>query len=124
MNSTFTTILRIILGVALLVFGLNKFLDFIPMFEMPIAAANFLDSLKNSGYVYFVIAVLEIAIGLMLVFKKWVPFALILLAPLSINILLFHIFLSVSDIFVAIIIAGINALLIYKYWKSYKPLFQ
>tara|TARA_R100000988_G_C3934372_1_gene133052 strand:+ start:291 stop:668 length:378 start_codon:yes stop_codon:yes gene_type:complete len=124
MNSTFTTILRIVLGLTLLVFGLNKFINFINMFEMPRAAANFMESLETSGYVFYLVAILEIAVALMLLFKKWVPFALVLLAPLSFNILLFHIFLDVSDITVAIVVFSLNVLLMYKYWKAYRPLFQ
>lgn len=124
MNSTFTTILRIILGLALLVFGLNKFLAFIPIFDMAPAGANFIDSLEASGYILYIVAILEIIIGLLLLFKKWVPFALILLAPISINILLFHVFLDVSGLVVAITIVAVNVILIYKYWKSYRPLFH
>ena len=124
MNSTFTTILRIILGLALVVFGLNKFLAFISMFDMAPAAANFLDSLESSGYILYTLATLEVIIGLFLLLKKWVPFALILLAPISINILLFHVFLDVSGLAVALIVVAINVILIYKYWKSYRPLFQ
>lgn len=124
MNSTFTKILRLLLGVSLLIFGINKFIGFIPMFEMPVAAANFMESLETTGYVLYVVAVLEIIIGFLLLLNKWVPFSLVLLAPISVNILLFHIFLDVSDIFVAIVIASLNAILIYKYWKSYRPLFQ
>jgi uncharacterized membrane protein YphA (DoxX/SURF4 family) len=124
MNSSFTTVLRIVLGLGLLVFGLNKFLDFIPLFEMPVAAINFIESLKTSGYVFYVVAIIEIFIALLLLLKKWVPFALILLAPISINILLFHLFLDVSGITVAVAIVGLNVLLILKYWKTYRPLFQ
>ncbi len=124
MNSTFTTILRIVLGLTLLVFGLNKFINFIPMFEMPPAAANFMESLETTGYAFYLVAILEIAVAGMLLLKKWVPFALVLLAPLSINILLFHIFLDVSDIWVAIVVFSLNVLLIYKYWKAYRTLFQ
>lgn len=126
MNSTFTTILRLLLGLCLVLFGINKFfpLPFLPVFEMPSAAANFLESLKNTGYVFYVVALLEILIGAMLLLKKWVPFALILLAPISLNILLFHIFLNISGIAVAIVIVAINIILIYKYWKAYRTLFQ
>ncbi|HBR52948.1 MAG TPA: DoxX family membrane protein [Flavobacteriaceae bacterium] len=124
MNATFTTILRVILGAALLLFGINKFFNFIPMFEMPPAAANFLESLAATGYAFYVVAALEILIGSLLLLKKWVPFALVLLAPLSVNILLFHLFLDISDIAVAIVIFTLNVLLMYKYWKAYRPLFQ
>jgi len=124
MKSSFAIILRLILALALLVFGFNKFFNFITLFEMPSAAANFMESLESTGYVFYVVAVLEIIIGFLLLFNKWVPFALILLAPISLNILLFHLFLDISDIYIAIAIVGINVILIYKYWKAYRPLFQ
>lgn len=124
MNSNFTQIIRLLLGLILLLFGINKVFDLVPMFEMPMGAADFIESLKNSGYVFYAVALIEIGVGLLLVFKKWVPFALIILAPISINILLFHLFLDVSDIVVAIIIALFNIILIYKYWRAYRSLFQ
>ena len=124
MNSTFTTILRMLLGVSLLIFGMNKFIAFIPIFDMAPAAANFMESLNSTGYVLYVVASLELLIGGLLLFKKWVPFALILLAPIVVNILLFHLFLDVSGIFVAVFMLTITGVLIYKYWKSYTSLFQ
>ena len=124
MNSTFTTILRMLLGVSLLIFGMNKFFPFIPIFDMAPAAANFMESLNSTGYVLYVVASLELLIGGLLLFKKWVPFALILLAPIVVNILLFHLFLDVSGMFVAVFMLTITGVLIYKYWKSYTSLFQ
>ncbi len=124
MKSTFTTLLRVLLALALLFFGANKLFEFLPLYELPVEASNFMESLQSTGYVFYVVAALEIVIGLLLLLKKWVPFALILLAPISVNILLFHLFLDVSDIAIAIAIVGINAILIYKYWKAYRPLFQ
>jgi putative oxidoreductase len=124
MNSTFTTILRMLLGISLLIFGINKFIPFIPIFDMAPAAANFMESLNSTGYVLYVVASLELLIGGLLLFKKWVPFALILLAPIVVNILLFHLFLDVSGMFVAVFMLTITGVLIYKYWKSYSSLFQ
>lgn len=123
MNSTFTNLLRIILALLLIVFGANKFFAFLPLFDMPVAAANFMESLHSTGYVLYFVASLEIIIGLLLLFRTWVPFALLLLAPISVNIFLFHLFLDISDIAFAIVIVAINIILIYKYWKSYKQLF-
>jgi len=123
MNSTFTKLLRIILALLLLVFGANKFFGFLPLFDMPVAAANFMESLRSTGYVLYIVASLEVLIGVLLLFRTWVPFALLLLAPISVNILLFHLFLDISDIWFAIVIVAINIILIYKYWKSYRQLF-
>tara|TARA_R110002110_G_scaffold49502_27_gene146985 strand:- start:677 stop:1048 length:372 start_codon:yes stop_codon:yes gene_type:complete len=123
MNSTFSKILRIILGLALILFGLNKFFGFMPIPELPEDASSFMFSLEASGYVLQIVGFLEIVIGLMLLINKAVPFALLLLAPISVNILLFHLFLDLPGIAGAIVIAIINIVLIYKDWKVYRPLF-
>ncbi len=123
MNSNFAKILRIILGLGLIIFGLNKFFGFMPIPELPEDASSFMSSLQATGYVLPIVGFLEIVIGLMLIVNKAVAFALLLLAPISINILLFHLFLDLPGIGGAIVIAVINAILIYKHWKVYRPLF-
>lgn len=123
MNSTFTKILRYLLGLGLLIFGLNKFIHFMPMPELPADASQFMSSLVATGYILPIVGALEVVIGLLLIFNKWVPFALLLLVPISINILLFHLFLDLSDIAGALLIAIINVVLIYKHWRIYRPLF-
>lgn len=124
MNSMFAKIVRLLLGAMLVLFGLNKFLGFMPLPELPEKAASFMTSLVNTGYVLKAVGVLEIIIGVLLLMKKWVAFALTLLAPISINILLFHLFLDVEGIAGALIVAVLNGMLIYKHWPQYKSLFQ
>jgi len=126
MNSKFTMIVRIVLAITLLAFGLNKLLPspFIPLPALPEEASNFMTSLGKTGYILKFVGFLEITIGLMLILKKWVPFALIVLAPISVNILLFHLFLDTSGLVGAIFVAVLNGILIYKHWRLYKPLFN
>lgn len=126
MNSKFTSIVRLLLGIILLVFGLNKFypLPFLPSPKLPENAAEFMNSLVATGYVLPVVGVLEVFIGIMLLAKKWVAFALILLAPISLNIVLFHIFLDLPSIGGAVLVAVLNIILIYKHWPQYRPLFS
>ncbi|MGL2965593.1 DoxX protein [Flavobacterium sp. XGLA_31] len=123
MNSMFTKIVRIALGLALIVFGANKFLHFIPMEAPTGAAGDFMNSLGATGYIFPVVGVFEVVIGGLLLMKKWVAFALILLAPISINILLFHMFLDIPGISIALVVIVFNTILIYKHWQQYKPLF-
>ncbi|MFL9838107.1 DoxX family membrane protein [Flavobacterium sp. ST-75] len=123
MNSQFTKIVRILLGVILIVFGLNKFHPFIPLPQPPEAAANFLNSLADTGYILTVVAIFEVFIGFMLLIKKWVPFVILLLAPISLNILLFHMFLDIPAIATAIVVVALNVILIYKYRQNYSALF-
>ena len=125
MNSMFTKIVRIALGLALVIFGANMIHHFIPM-DQPdgnTAAGQFMNSLGATGYIFPVVGALEVLIGIMLLLKKWVAFALILLAPISINILLFHLFLDIPGLSIALLIVIFNTILIYKHWQQYKPLF-
>lgn len=126
MNSTFTKVLTIVFGLGLLFFGLSKFISFsfMPVPNLPEDAANFMASLSATGYILPLVGILEIAIGLFLIVNRWVPFALFLLAPISINILLFHLCLDLPGLIAALIVVIINAILIYKHWKAYRPLFN
>jgi putative oxidoreductase len=125
MNSQFTNLVRILLGIVLIVFGINKLLPtpFMPLPDMADKAMGFMKSLGETGYVLKILGLFEISIGIMLVFKKWVAFALVLLAPISLNILLFHLFLDLSDIGGAIFVVSLNVILIYKNWNRYSSLF-
>jgi putative oxidoreductase len=125
MNSTFTKILRIILGLGLLFFGLSKLIHFniMPTHIYTGEAAIFIDSLSDTGYILKVVGIFEMIIGALLLINKWVPFALLLLAPITVNIFLFHLFLDTPGLIVALVIIVLNAILIYKHWSYYKPLF-
>jgi putative oxidoreductase len=126
MNSSFTKIIRFILGLILIVFGANKLImifnetGFLPALKM----STFTESFNAIGYILPVVGALEVYIGILLIMKKWVPFALILLAPISVNILLFHFFLDPSSAMIgALLVALLNGILIYKHWPQFKPLF-
>ncbi|VAW26727.1 hypothetical protein MNBD_BACTEROID04-421 [hydrothermal vent metagenome] len=123
MNSKLTMVLRVLLGLILVVFGANKFFGFIPNMEMPAAAGNLMSAMMESGYMFKLVGVTEIIVGLLLLIKKWVPFALIVLAPISLNMIFFHIFLAPAGIAPAAIVAIINILLIYDNWSKLKILF-
>jgi len=130
----FHIILRTGLGLMLLLFGLNKFIWFLQDFDFsgfPIAEHLF-DTLRYStheesagnGYIMNLVGLTEVIVGLLLVIKKWVPFALVMLVPISVNVVAFHAFVNLPNIGPALMVAVVNAYLIYKYWDSYRPLFK
>lgn len=123
MNSKFTQTVRIVLGIILLVFGANKIYTFIPLPQPPQQAAEFMASLADTGYIPTVVALFEIIMGLLLLFRLWVPFVLLLLVPLSLNILLFHLFLDIPAIGTALLVVALNGILLYKHRVKYRPLF-
>lgn len=124
MNTTINTIARYLLGVAMLVFGANKFFHFMPNPELPEKAGAFMGALAETGYIFPILGVFYLLIGLLLVLNKAVPLALIMLIPISINIVAFHLFLAPSSILLAAIIAILNLLLLYANWNKLNSLFD
>ena len=65
---------------------------------------------------------LEIGIGVLLLANRYVPLALVLLAPISVNIVSFHLFLDPASIGAAALVTLLNAYLLFAYRNEYKPL--
>jgi len=125
---------RLILGVMLLIFGINKFFWFMPDFDFTgyPEAEHLFNALRFSGenpesgkgYILTLVGLTETTVGLLLVLKKWVPFALAMLVPISINIVAFHLMVNLPNIGPALFIAIINAYLIYKNRAKYACVFS
>ncbi|OIP49113.1 MAG: DoxX protein [Flavobacteriaceae bacterium CG_4_8_14_3_um_filter_34_10] len=120
MNTKISLISRILLGLALIIFGANKFFNFMPPMEMPEAAQNFMGALMATGYMFPLIALVEIIAGLLLLFNAKVSFALLILAPLVVNILLFHLVLDIKNILPGAIVAILTVILYIAHWDKFK----
>jgi putative oxidoreductase len=84
-----TLIARILLGLTFVVFGLNGFLNFIPAPPIPGPAGAFTTAMYQTHYQWFVSAV-ELVAGILLLTNQYVPFAVVTLAAVLANILVFH----------------------------------
>ena len=114
-------IARVLLGLLFLIFGLNGFLHFIPSPQPTGLAGQFLGAMFVSHYLSVVFA-LQIVAGALLLANRFVPAALTILAPLLINIALFHACLSPVGYAPAIIAIGLWALVFTGERKAFLPL--
>ena len=80
---------RLLLGLTFAIFGLNGFLHFIPIPPHEGVAGQFMGALVVSHYLIPVFA-LQVAAGLLLLVNRFVPLALAILAPIIVNIALYH----------------------------------
>jgi uncharacterized membrane protein YphA (DoxX/SURF4 family) len=91
------TIASVLLGLAFITFGANFFLNFIPMPADPSPADAphklFMGALFPTGYLAFV-KVLEILGGVLVAIPKTRNLGLLVLGPIIVNILAFHVFLT------------------------------
>jgi len=124
MNKTVELILRWLVGILLVVFGANKFFNFMPSPPLEGDLATFFTGLIASKYMMPLVGLVEILVGLLFILKKWVPFALVLLAPVSVNMVLTHVFMDPMNIAPAAFVFLINVVLIYVYWNKFKQLFD
>ena len=72
----------------------------------PEAAQAFMGVLFSSGLLY-VVKVLELLCGLALISGFFVPLALLVLAPIIVNIAFFHVALDPSGLMVAVVLAAL-----------------
>jgi putative oxidoreductase len=86
---TVSLLARILLGLIFVFFGLNGFLNFIPMPPPTGLAGQYLGALFVSHYLVAVF-LLQLAGGSLLLANRFVPLALVLLGPVVVNVLLFH----------------------------------
>ena len=118
-----TLIARILLGLIFVVFGLNGFLNFLSMGPMPTGlAGQFIGALFMSHY-YWVIAALQIVGGLLLLVNRFVPLALVLLGPVIVNILLYHVFLNTAGSVPAIVVTIVWFITFYRHRQYFAGIF-
>jgi hypothetical protein len=115
------TAARLLLGLVFVVFGLNGFLQFLPMPPMAGAPGAFLGALLATGYLFPLIKGTEVIAGALLLGNRFVPLALALLAPVVVNIVLFHTFLTPPNP-VAFVVLALEVYLAWAYRRAYRTM--
>jgi uncharacterized membrane protein YphA (DoxX/SURF4 family) len=119
-------IARILMGLVFFVFGLNGFLHFIPEPKegMPAGAMALKGGFKASGYMLPLISGTETLAGALLLINCFVPLALVIIAPVIVNIMAFHIFLMPAPQAFApgIIVFVLELYLAWSYRRVFTPM--
>lgn len=90
-------VVRILLGLMMVIFGLNKFLDFIPMEPANLEVKLTFKALMGMG-VLTAAGVIEVVGGALLLANKQTSIALVFLAPIAFCAFLFHLMLDPAGI--------------------------
>lgn len=118
-----TIIARVLLGLVFVIFGLNGFLQFIPITRMPTGQAlQFVTVLMQSHWGLFVSA-FQLIGGVLLLAGRYIPLALAILGPVIVNILLYHLLLDHFGGSIAIVVALLWVFLFWRYRQHFASLF-
>jgi len=119
-----TAIVRVLLGLMFLVFGLNGFLNFMPApKDLPPDMITVITGLMKGGYMAVVPAV-EIVVAVLLLSNRFVPLALVLLAPIVVGIITFHIAIAPTTIVPGIVVLVMELYLAWAYRGAFRPMLQ
>lgn len=135
-------ILRLILGIVMILGGINKFKKPLPLptdgvkienldghepDANKLRRTNYTFGMRQSGYAWQVLGVTEIVGGLLLVTQVFSFIGALVLLPVVFQIFLFHVFLEPHEKWEMVLTAlylVINLLLIFKEWRYLKPLLR
>lgn len=115
---------RLALGFVFFASGLMGLLNLLPppSTPMPEGAMAFGGALLSTGYMFPLIKGTETIAGALLLSNCFVPLALTLLAPVLVNIVLFHAFLTPGQVGLPIVLVCIELFLAWTYRAAYRPL--
>jgi putative oxidoreductase len=120
---TASIIARYLAGVIFLVIGLNGFLNFLPFPPPGRVAAQFMGALYVSHYLWVIFA-FQVVAGVLLLVNRYVPLAVAVLAPVIVNILVFHATMAPSGLPLALVVALLWALIFVDVRAAFSGLFQ
>lgn len=119
-----TTGARVLLGLVFFVCGLDGFLHFLPQPTEPPSegALAFAVALLRSGYMFPLIKGTEVTVGALLLANRFVPLALVVIAPVIVNIFAFHAVLAPSGVVLASVLVALEIALAWAHRSAYRPL--
>jgi putative oxidoreductase len=96
------SIARTLLGLIFVVFGLNGFFLFITPPEHTPAGGTFINLLVSTGIMYLE-KLFEVIGGMLLLLDSYVLLALMILAPIVVSILSFHLFMERNTLIIGVV---------------------
>lgn len=126
MKTKIAMVARILLGLIYFVFGLNGFFNFIPAPPPPENVMAFMNGMMSAPYFFPVLKGTEVICGALLLSGFAAPVALVILAPITLQILFFHFFLTPGLQFqlMPLFMVILHAAAATAYWHLYRPLFS
>ncbi|HEY4417668.1 MAG TPA: DoxX family membrane protein [Verrucomicrobiae bacterium] len=117
-----TIIVRLLMGALFLFASIAGLFHLMTPPALKGSAKLFMDGITATGYFMTLLMGTELVCGLALVIGLFVPLATVVIFPVTLNILLYHIYVDPSGLPVAIPLLAANLFLAYACRKNYRTL--
>ncbi|MEL6761483.1 MAG: DoxX family protein [Myxococcota bacterium] len=118
---------RVLLGLAFLLPGTLKLaLPWTVLAASYGPGAPFMRSLLETGYLFYVLAGAQITCGALLLANRFVPLALTVLAPIILNIVLFHLWVAphLRGFVMSTLVVSLELVMVSRYRAVFAPLLR
>lgn len=112
-------IARYLMGFLFTLTGANILHPFLPQ---PATMPEFAGALAATGYMFPMIGIVQLVVGVLLLANFFVPLALALIAPVVVNIVLFHLFHDRPGVPVAFVVLALEIFLAWSYRGAFRPM--
>ena len=123
MNPKVIMILRLLLGAMMLLFGIDKFFQFLNVPPIPGDGGKLMDIYARSGFLT-ILGVLETLAGIALLVNRFVPIALIITIAILFNATLIHLMYDPQNVIAALLGMIIGIVLVFSDKERYGSLFS
>lgn len=113
---------RIALGLILLVASANLFSQRNPAANPTEQGAAFINFLIDTGYLFHLVKITELIVAVLLLSGRFIVLALLLFAPVLVNIILFHVFLQPSGSALALAVTALTVYVASLYRDRFRAL--
>lgn len=117
-----TIIARVLLGLPFLIFGLNAIHPFLPMPPQS-GDSGTMGTIMMQHHWFTFLGVLYVIAAILLLVGRYVPVGLVILGPILVVILLFHVTLSPDGLLIPLILTAFEVFLIYRHWPAFREIF-
>ena len=113
-------IVRTLMGLLFLFASRTYLFGFFPQPELTGPMKTFNEGLAASGYFFMLLKITELVCAIALLVGRFVPLALVILAPIVVNIFFVHLFLDRTGLPIAIFLVAAMSFVAYYYRKNFE----
>ena len=119
---TAVIIVRVLMGILFLFASISVLFNLFPQPELTGNNKIFMDGVNASKYLLPLIKITELLCGIAFITGYYVPLAIIVIAPIIVNIFLTHVFIDTAGLPIAVALVFANIFLAYANWDKFRPI--